>query len=510
MTQATPAPAESSSSPPVLLANGLSKRFGAVEALQDVTFSVVAGEVVALCGENGAGKSTLARVIAGLVRPDAGSLTVAGTERHVGSVAESYAAGIRIAPQELTLAPNLSVAENISMGHLPLRWGILVDRTEMRRLATERLADLGIELDVDRRVERLTVLQKTFVQIAHAMTPGARLLIVDEPTAPMSGPEVDQLLAVLGRLTAAGIAVLYISHRLDEVFRIAHRAIVLRDGRLVADFERVRLTREALAGAMVGERSLDIGHRRVVPGETDALQVEGLAFGVVEDLSFSVGRHEVVSIYGVSGSGREAVGMALIGAIPVTSGMVRVDGYLVAGGPRAAFEAGLGYVPGERRSQGLVPEFSIRENLTLAILRRLSRFGLLDRRSERRLTERWMEALRIAAPSGEARVTRLSGGNQQKVLLARWLARHSSVLILEEPTRGVDIATKAEIYRVLRQLADDGAAVLIISSDLEEVALVSDRVLVLRNGALAAELRGADEASIARAALAAEMAGHAA
>lgn len=508
MTHSQRAPAEGSSPPPVLLVSHLVKRFGAVEALRDVSLRVDPGEVVALCGENGAGKSTLARAVAGLLRPDSGSIAVDGVERHLGSVAESYAAGIRIAPQELTLAPNLSVAENISMGHLPRRLGVLVDGSVMRRQATERLADLGIELDVDRRVERLSVLQKTFVQIAHSMTPGARLLIVDEPTAPMSGPEVDQLLAVLGRLTATGIAVLYISHRLDEVFRIADRAVVLRDGRLVADFDRASLTREALAGAMVGERSLDIGHRNAAPTDAEALRVEHLASSTLRDLSFSVRTHEIVAIYGVSGSGREAVGMAIIGALPASGGEVRVQGQPVAGGPRAAFDAGLGYVPAERRSQGLIPEFSIRENLSLAVLRRLSRFGLLDRRAERRLVGHWMDALRIVAPSSEVRVTRLSGGNQQKVLLARWLAHQSSVLILEEPTRGVDIATKAEIYRVLRQLADDGAGVLVISSDLEEVALVGDRVLVLRGGTLVAELRGADEAAIARAALAAQEIGH--
>ncbi len=499
-----PAPAEATSSPPVLVVDHINKSYGAVEALREVSLSVAAGEVVALCGENGAGKSTLARAVAGLVRPDSGRIMVDGVERHLGSVADAHAAGIRIAPQELTLAPSLSVAENISMGRLPRRTLGIVDRRAMHDLARQRLADLGIDIDVSRPVERLSVLHKTLVQIARSMTPGARLFIVDEPTAPMSGPEVDQLLGVLGRLTASGIAVLYISHRLDEVFRIAERVVVLRDGRMVADFPRAQLTRSALADAMVGGRSLEIGHRTAAASELVALQVRGLTFGLVHDLTFAVRTHEIVAIYGVSGSGREGVGMATIGAVPVEAGTVEVMGAPVQGGPRAAFDAGLGYVPAERRSQGLIPEFTIRENLTLAVLRRLTRGGVLDRGAERRLADRWMAALTVAAPSAEVRVMRLSGGNQQKVLLARWLAHESRVLVLEEPTRGVDIATKAEIYRVLRQLADDGVAVLVISSDLEEVALVGDRILVMRNGALVAELRGADETEIARTALAAE------
>jgi len=273
---------------------------------------------------------------------------------------------------------------------------------------------------------------------------------------------------------------------------------------MVADFPRSQLTRSALAGAMVGGRSLEIGHRTAAATEQVALQVRGLSFGIVADLTFAVRTHEIVAVYGVSGSGREGIGMAAIGAVPVTSGSVEIFGKPVSGGPRAVFDAGLGYVPAERRSQGLIPEFTIRENLTLAVLRRLTHVGILDRGSERRLADQWMSSLTIAAPSAEVRVMRLSGGNQQKVLLARWLAHESRVLILEEPTRGVDIATKAEIYRVLRQLADTGVAVLVISSDLEEVALVGDRILVMRNGALVAELRGADETEIARAALAAE------
>ncbi len=497
------APADASA-PPVLVVDSVNKAYGAVEALKDVSLSVAAGEVVALCGENGAGKSTLARTVAGLVRPDTGRILVDGVERHLGSVVDAHAAGIRIAPQELTLAPSLSVAENICMGRLPRRALGIVDRGAMRELARARLRDLGIAIDVDRPVERLSVLHKTLVQIARSMTPGARLLIVDEPTAPMSGPEVDQLLAVLGRLTSAGIAVLYISHRLDEVFRIADRVAVLRDGRLVADFPRARLTRSALADAMVGGRSLEIGHRSATATDQVALSVRGLTAGNMRDLTFVVRTHEIVAIYGVSGSGREDVGMAIIGGVPSEAGGVEVAGQVVVGGPRHAFDAGLGYVPSERRSQGLVPEFSIRENLTLAVLRRLTRHGVLDRSAERAMVGTWMSHLRIAAPSSDVGVMRLSGGNQQKVLLARWLAHGSRVLVLEEPTRGVDIATKAEIYRIIRQLADGGVAVLVISSDLEEVALVADRVLVLRDGWLAAELRGATESEIARVALRAE------
>jgi ABC-type sugar transport system ATPase subunit len=483
---------------PVLELRGASKRFGAVQALADVSLTLRAGRVTALCGENGAGKSTLSSIASGLLRPDAGEILVDGIPVTFGSARDAYEAGVRLAPQELVLCPNLSVAENISVGRLPGTAGIL-DVGRMREIAVERLGRLGHPIPVDAPVADLSVVDQACVQIARAVAPGARVLIVDEPTAPMSDLEAERFLAMLQRLVAGGLAVVYVSHRLDEVFRLADDVVVLRDGRVVADWPRAEVDRGRLVRAMVGDRDLSVARRTGARGEA-ALKVSGLRYRRVRDVSFTAHEGEILALYGIAGSGREDVGLAVVGAARREAGEVEVRGRAVATF-RKAIDAGVGYVPAERRAQGLVLGMSVRENLTLAMLGQLSRAAVVRARDERRTAVEWIQNLSIATPSREQPVGLLSGGSQQKVLLARWLAAGSRVLVLEEPTRGVDVATKAEIYRLLRRLADDGGAILVVSSDVEEVAAVADRTIVLRDGIVTGEFVGADEATIAEAAL---------
>ena len=488
----------------LLQVRDVAKHSGGVQALKGVSFEVAAGEVVGIAGENGAGKSTLVRIISGLALADHGEILIDGEPVTANSPAEHHALGIRIAPQELVLCPALSVAENICLGELPHRRGGIVDRGALRREARRRMTRLGLpDIDVDRPVESLSVVELSLVQICRAMTPGERLLIVDEPTAPMSQKEVDVLLAMLKTIAASGVAILYISHRLNELFRLCHRAVVLRDGELVAELRGAALTERALVSAMFGSLELAVtAHSTSTENAEVALSVEGLAGGNVADVTLQVRRGEVVAVYGVLGSGRDELGALIAGSVRRTAGTVSVHGRDVAPGAlRAAIAAGLGYVPAERRSQGLALELSVRDNVTMGMLRSVSRHGVLRRRHEAAIAQHWIDELRIAVPSIKTPVASLSGGGQQKVLIARWLAAGASTFVLEEPTRGVDIGTNAEIHRLLRQRADAGAAILITSSDLEVVAAMGDRVLVMAQGHIVAELYGATEAQIAEAAL---------
>ncbi len=486
-----------------LAVRGLTKSYGAVRALHDVSLAVPSGSPLAIVGENGAGKSTLVRIIAGLEVPDAGEIVLDGVPVGLASPSDAQRAGIRIVPQELLLVPELSVAENVAMGSVPtVRRGI-VDWPALRALARTRLDRLGLrDLDLERPVRRLSVVERAFVQIARAMTPGARVLIVDEPTAPMGQAEVDRLLTVLRAVMDEGVSILYISHRLDEVFRLCRHAVVLRDGRLVGEFRDDALTTDALVEAMVGGRDLRLPTRADGGDADPALVVRSLAGGAVRDMSLEVRPGEIVAVYGVLGSGRDELGALVSGAAPRTGGTVTIGGTPLPGGDvRVAIAGGLGYVPAERRSQGLAMDLSVRENMTLGMLGQLATRGVFRRGAERAVVEEWSTKLRIATPTMDTPVRRLSGGSQQKVLIARWLAAGATVLLLEEPTRGVDIATKAEIYRLLRQRAEEGSAILITSSDLEEVVTVADRVLVARRGRITAELRGATQAAVASAAL---------
>ena len=487
---------------PALEAVGLSKKYGSVQALADVSFTAQPGEILAICGENGAGKSTLMKVISGLTAPDTGTLLLAGVNAQLDSGSERGDSGITVVPQELTLCKDLSVAENIALGRLPtargaVRWG------EVTSDAKARLNRLGLgSLNVARRVGDLSVAEQAFVQIARAITPTTKILIVDEPTAPLSSHESDTLLAVMRQVASSGVTILFITHRLDEVLQVCDRALVLRDGRLVAELPAESMSRAALVSAMVGDADLSVPARAASSTEDALLTVEALVGASLRDITFTVSRGEIVGVYGQLGSGREELGPLIAGAAKPRAGGITVGGRQLRGGDvRDAIGGGIGYVPAERRSSGLALDQSIADNILLGMIGATARHGVRRHRLERTIAQRWVTQLAISTPSTQTPVGSLSGGGQQKVLIARWLAADSKMLVLDEPTRGVDVATKAAIYRILAEQAQRGAGVLVVSSDLEEIVTVASRVLVIRDGHIVADLQSPKDTTVAAFAL---------
>ena len=491
-------------SDPRLVLDEATKSFGPVRALVDGSVVLYPGEVHALLGENGAGKSTLVKILAGVHRPDSGRFELGGEPVSFAGPADSRAAGISIIYQEPTLFPDLTVAENIFVGRQPRKRGRRIDQAQMRRAATEAFARLGVQLDPARPARGLSVADQQIVEIAKAISFNANVIVMDEPTAALTSVEVARLFDVIRTLAGHGAAVLFISHRLEEVFAICQRVTIMRDGRFVRTAPIDELTVDDIIRAMVG-RDLDelFPKTATVPGEV-ALEVSHLSHaGVFDDVSFSVRRGEIVALAGLVGAGRTEVARAAFGIDRRDGGAVRVNGKtLPNGSPRAAMAAGVAFVPEDRRQQGLVMDMGIDHNVALPSLRRLRRNGLIRRAQERRLATDWAGRLQLRYGRMSSPVSTLSGGNQQKVVLAKWLARKPSVLIIDEPTRGIDVGTKAEVHRLLDQLVADGVAVLMISSELPEVLGMADRVLVLREGKLVAELSRAEasEDSIMRAA----------
>ncbi|GAA2362007.1 sugar ABC transporter ATP-binding protein [Dactylosporangium salmoneum] len=487
----------------MLVLEGVSKSFGAVAALRDVRLELRAGEAHALVGENGAGKSTLVKILAGAHAPDAGTLTMDGQPLVLHNPADARAAGIAVIYQEPTLFPDLSVAENIFMGRQPLRGGTFdrrINTGEMRRRAAELFARLGVQLDPDRPARGLSIADQQLVEIAKALSFDARVLVMDEPTAALSGVEVERLFAVARSLRDAGAAVLFISHRFDEVFALCQRITVMRDGRWVCTDPAGDLTVADVVRRMVGR---EVG--TLFPKETAAigeprLVVRGLTrAGYFHDVSFSVHSGEIVALAGLVGAGRSEVIRAVFGVDRYDGGEVLVDGRpLTRGNAAAAIGAGLALVPEDRRQQGLVMELSVERNATLPRRWALAGLGFLFGGAERRSAREWTQRLQVKAARLSDPVATLSGGNQQKVVLAKWLATEPRVLIVDEPTRGIDVGTKAEVHRILSTLANDGVAVLMVSSELPEVLGMADRVLVMHEGRLAADIPRdrADEESV--------------
>ena len=477
------------------------KRFGGVQALKGVTLAVSPGEVLAIVGENGAGKSTLVGIAAGRVSADGGELLVDGVEVAGHGPIASMRVGIRLVPQELLVCTDMTVLDNVLLGAWPKRMGILLDRASAMELVSQRLESLGAGIDPEALVATLSVVEQAFVQIARSFTADARVLLVDEPTAPMDADEVDRFLGVLKAITGAGMAVVYISHRLDEIFRLADRVAVLRDGRLVAELSKGAINQRAVIAAMTGDTAFSRPAPREGSGGDLLLSVRDLSAQGIDNVDLDVRAGEIVAVYGLAGSGRDCLGKAIVGATRRHGGVVRIRGASIkANSVVAAVQAGVGYVPAERRSEGLMLEASVADNLALALLWRLSHCGLLFRGAIRRLAELWIERMSIQVLDSDSRMDTLSGGSQQKVLLARWLAADSEVLILDEPTRGVDIATKAEIYRLLQDLADTGKGVLVVTPDVEEATLIGQRVLVMRHGRFATELVWPTQEELAHAA----------
>ena len=478
---------------PVLSLRHGTKAFGAVQALADVSIDLYGGEAHALVGENGAGKSTLVKIFAGVHAPDGGDLLAGGVEVALGGPADARDAGIAVIYQEPTLFPDLSVVENIFIGRQPLRSAHRIDRTAMRGQAMDIFERLGVRLDPDRIARGLSIAEQQLVEIGKALSLDARVIVMDEPTAALSGFEVERLFRVAAALRESGVAVLFISHRLEEVFALCQRVTVLRDGKLVMTRELAGLTTEDLVRAMVGR---DLPVRESVQqavGET-VLEVDRLTReGVFVDVGFSVRAGEIVALAGLVGAGRSEVARAVFGVDPYDAGSVNVSGKrLRRSSPTTAMAAGVGFVPEDRRQQGLVMVESIMRNIALASLRRLARFGFVFVSTERAFAADWAVRLQIKYGRLSDPVDSLSGGNQQKVVLAKWLARRPTLLIVDEPTRGIDVGTKAEVHRLLDELAGQGVAILMISSELPEVLRVADRILVMREGRLVAEFPHAE------------------
>ncbi|GAB7052991.1 sugar ABC transporter ATP-binding protein [Catenuloplanes indicus] len=472
----------------------MSKSFGAVAAVQGVSFPLHAGEAHALVGENGAGKSTIVKMLAGVHRPDTGTLRASGTDVAFGSPADAKAAGIAVIYQEPTLFPDLSVAENIAMGNAPLTRLRQIDRKAMRATAERLFARLGVRIDPDRPARGLSIADQQIVEIAKALATHAKVLIMDEPTAALSGVEVGRLFSVVRSLRDEGAAIMFISHRFEEITALCQRVTIMRDGRHVCT-ERVEdLTVDDMIRRMVGRDLSALFPKQDVTAGDVVLTVDGLTrAGVFRDISFEVRAGEIVALAGLVGSGRSEVMQAVFGVDPYDSGTVTFLGKrLRPGNPRAAMTAGLALVPEDRRQQGLVMDLSIERNVTLPRSGALARLGLLFGGAERREATDWTRKLQTKFGRLSDLVGTLSGGNQQKVVLAKWLATAPKLLIVDEPTRGIDVGTKAEVHRLMSQLAADGMAVVMVSSELPEVLGMADRVLVLREGHLVAELARAE------------------
>jgi L-arabinose transport system ATP-binding protein len=496
-----------------LRVTGLSKSFAGVPALREVSLDFPAGAVTALMGENGAGKSTLIRILGGDHRPDSGRLELDGVLLELATPADARAAGIRVIGQEPEIVPHVSVAENVYLGSLPRRAGRLVDRAALRERMYADLARLGFDRDLDPGTlgSKLTAAQRQLVEIMRALTTDAKVIAFDEPTSSLSDHETESLFALIGRLRAQGLAVIYVSHRMREIFRLADHVAVLRDGALVGVRPTGETTDREIVRMMVGrDLSTLFARKHNTPGRV-VLDAVAVTTDDVRDVSLQVRAGEVVALAGLVGAGRSELAGALAGDLPIRSGEVRVDGKPVRlRQPRDAVRAGLGYAPEERKAQALLLHRGVRDNISLAMLDRLRRLRFIRRGEERRLALQYVESLRVRTPSIEQEVRKLSGGNQQKVVLARWLARKPKVLILDEPTRGVDVGAKVEIYHIIEELAESGVAVLVISSELPEVLGLADRIVVMQQGHVTGELdRGeASEEAILALAMAGDLTSH--
>jgi ABC-type sugar transport system ATPase subunit len=473
------------------------KTFVGVTALDDVSLSIARGECHCLMGENGAGKSTLGKVLAGIHKPDSGRVLIDGKEVKLSSPADALKAGVGMVHQELAFCPELSVAENLCMGVYPRRLRLFLDRKTMRRRAGELLARIGVMgMDVDRPMRDLTTAQEQLVQIAAAVGTDARVIVFDEPTSSLSEIDAQHLLALIDDLKARGVTIVYVSHRMPEVFRLGDRISVLRDGRYVGTLSRGEATQDKVVQMMIG-RSVEAYFPQHLAGAKTGdtrLRVERLSSpGKFHDVSFDVAAGEIVAFAGLVGSGRSEVAQAVFGLDRAAKGSITLAGAsLPLGDVRRAKRLGLGLLPEDRKRQALVLGMSCLENFTLAMLERLSRMGLLKHRTSREQAQRYFDRLRVKTPTITAPVGTLSGGNQQKVALAKWLGRDCRVLIVDEPTRGVDVGAKAAIHQIIDELAASGIAVVMISSELPEVINLATRILVMREGRLVAEVKRGD------------------
>jgi ribose transport system ATP-binding protein len=472
---------------------GIRKAFPGVVALDGVDFTLASGEVHMLLGENGAGKSTLMKILSGAYRKDTGEIRVDGRTADIQSPRDALALGIRVIYQELNLVPHLSVAENIFLGAAPTRGLGIIDWRRLSETSTHLLNDLGLDLAPATRLHRLSLAQRQMVEIAKALKDQASILVMDEPTSALTSREVDQLFALIERLVARGVAIVYITHRLDEVYRIGHRVTVLRDGRQVTS---TRLSDVTVADLVRLMANRDLGEhfprQRTTPGK-ELLRAERLGRrGSLDDISFCLRAGEILGIGGLLGAGRSELARVLAGADRCDAGRILCDGQAVTfRTPKDAIRRGIGLLPEDRKGEGLVSGLTAARNIALPHGRQLARFGFLSAQREERLAEPVMKDLRVKATAAQP-VRLLSGGNQQKVVLGKWLAGQARVFIFDEPTRGVDVGAKVEIYHLMNRLTASGAGVIMISSELPELLGMSDRILVMHRGRIQVELSGRD------------------
>ena len=491
--------------PLLLEMRAISKAFPGVRALQEVDFDLRAAEVHVLLGENGAGKSTLMKILSGAYRCDSGEMRLDGRAVKLHPPAEARRQGINTIYQECSLVPHLPVYANVFLGREQCVRGGILKRRAMRAATRQILSDLGIELDPDTRVANLSIAQQQMVEIARALAFTARIIVMDEPTSALTQSEIRTLFGLIRAVRERGVGIVYISHRMEEIMEVGDRVTVLRDGRWVATRPVAEVTIPQLIRWMADRELKDHFPRRPVsPGEP-ALEVENLSTSnKLEGISFALRRSEILGVAGLMGSGRSTLARTLFGALTVRSGQVRIHGRLARiRSPAAAVRYRLGYLPEDRKQMGLVLPLSVRQNIALANTEAAYPWGFHRPAREQRLAQTQVSQLRIRTPHLEQPVVNLSGGNQQKVVLGKWLAREADVLIFDEPTRGIDVASKVDIYELMNRLTERGAAILMISSDLPEILGMSDRILVMRAGRVAAEFaRGSvDQEMVLRAAL---------
>ncbi|WP_437583923.1 sugar ABC transporter ATP-binding protein [Paramicrobacterium sp. CJ85] len=480
---------------PILELRDIRKTFGSVVALESGSLSLHSGSIHALVGENGAGKSTLVKVVAGVHRRDSGDFTLGGEPVDFSSTAESKDAGIAVIYQEPTLFPDLTVAENVFMGRQPVNSTRTIDRRTMRVEASKLFERLGVAIDPDRLALGLSIADQQVLEIAKAISLDARVLVMDEPTAALSGVEVERLFTIARALRDEGRGLIFISHRFDEIFSLCDTITVMRDGAYISTHSADDVTPADIVTRMVG-RDVDTLFPKtegIEPGDV-VLSVEGLTSpGTFSNVSFEVREREIVGLAGLVGAGRSEIARAIFGVDTYAEGVVRIDGTpLRKGSPRRAIKAGIGLVPEDRRQQGLVVDTSVARNMTLVIRRKLAKLGLLTSHAEYVSAREGAVKLHVKAGDLDSEARTMSGGNQQKVVLAKWLATNPRLLIVDEPTRGIDVGTKAEVHRLLDELAQEGMAILMISSELPEVLGMSDRVIVVREGEVTAELSRAE------------------
>ena len=475
--------------PPRAELRGISKRFAATQALDNVSLDLVPGEIHALVGENGAGKSTLVKILAGVHQPDSGTITLDGVVTQIQGPAQARALGIAVVHQEPRLFPDLTVAENVFLGHAPAGRLGSIDWGGMRRAARALFDELDVQFDVGAPVRGLSMADQQLIEIAKSLSLEARVLILDEPTASLSAHEVARLFTIVRRLRDRGVSILFVSHRLDEVFALCDRATVFRDGRHVITTATSELTTADLVRHMVG-RTVSLFPKETTPVGDVLLQVKGLTrAGVFSDVSFDVRAGEIVGFAGLVGAGRTEVARVLFGIDQRDAGEVLLRGEPVDfASPSAAMHAGVAYLPEDRHQEGLVLDFTIAQNVTLPILPRLFPRLLIRPSAERDVAREYTEQFNVRMTGVDQLVAALSGGNQQKVVLAKWLASKPTILILDEPTRGIDIGAKVEVHRIISELAASGLGIILISSDLPEVLAMSDRIVVLHEGRMTAEI----------------------